>query len=83
MAIRLKDGENLLKAHRRHFYQLLTNEMGITHWKVLVWYGVYQLIVGLAVLLVRSFGVLDMIILLCIFFVGFIWDNYFVRGKNS
>jgi Fuc2NAc and GlcNAc transferase len=43
MAIRIRDGENLLHAHRRHLYQLLANEMGVAHWKVLVGYGVLQL----------------------------------------
>ena len=81
MAVRLKDGENLLKAHRRHFYQLLANEMGIAHWKVSVGYGVLQLISGLAVLLARPFGVLAVIILLCIFFAIFIWANCVVRMK--
>ena len=40
--IRLKDGENLTKPHRRHYYQLLANEKGIAHWKVSVGYGVFQ-----------------------------------------
>ena len=44
--IRLKDGENLKKPHRRHYYQLLANEKGIAHWKVSVGYGVFQVAVG-------------------------------------
>ena len=50
---RLRDGENLLRPHRRHLYQLLANEMGIDHWKVSVGYGVLQLLVGIGVLVVR------------------------------
>ena len=50
----LKDRENLLKAHRRHFYQLLANEMRIAHWKVSIGYGLLQLVVGVAVLLVKQ-----------------------------
>jgi UDP-N-acetylmuramyl pentapeptide phosphotransferase/UDP-N-acetylglucosamine-1-phosphate transferase len=81
MAVRVKDRENLLKAHRRHFYQLLSNEMGIEHWKVSVGYAILQLIVGVSVLLMRPLGVLSVITLLAIFFGGFIWANYVVRGK--
>jgi UDP-N-acetylmuramyl pentapeptide phosphotransferase/UDP-N-acetylglucosamine-1-phosphate transferase len=79
MAVRIKDGENLLKAHRRHFYQLLANEMEIAHWKVSVGYGLLQLIVGLCVLLARPLGVTSAIVLLVISFGGFIWANYVVR----
>jgi len=46
--VRLKDGENLTKPHRRHYYQLLANEKGIAHWKVSVGYGVFQLAVGIS-----------------------------------
>ena len=37
--VRLRDGENLLKPHRSHVYQLLANEMGVDHWKVSVGLG--------------------------------------------
>ena len=43
MIVRLKDGENLTKAHRRHLYQLLANEGKIPHWKISVAYGLLQL----------------------------------------
>jgi hypothetical protein len=52
--IRLKDGENLTKPHRRYYYQLLANEKGIAHWKVSVGYGVFQVAVGISVLMVRG-----------------------------
>ena len=81
MAVRLKDRENLLKAHRRHFYQLLVNEMGITHWKVSTGYGLLQLIVGLSILCIKPFGVIPVISLLVFFFAVFIWVNYLVRTK--
>ncbi len=81
MAVRIKDNENLLKAHRRHFYQLLANEMGLEHWKVSVAYGILQLVVGVGVLLIRPFGILPVFALLLIFFSVFIWVNCFVRRK--
>lgn len=46
MAVRLMDGERLSKAHRRHIYQLLTNELGRPHWQVSTLYALVQL--GLA-----------------------------------
>ena len=42
MAVRIRDGENLTHPHRRHLYQLLTNEKGISHWKISVGYGLAQ-----------------------------------------
>lgn len=81
MAIRIKDGENLLRPHRRHFYQILANEMGIAHWKISAGYGILQLIVGLSILAVIPFGVLPIIILLLIYFIGFVWANYLVRVR--
>ncbi len=36
MVVRLRDGENLILPHRRHIYQLLTNEHGLPHWLVAV-----------------------------------------------
>ena len=81
MAIRLRDGENLLKAHRRHFYQLLANEMSIDHWKVSTGYGFLQLVVGLSVIFFRPFGVFPVISILSVFFAIFMFINYFVRKK--
>jgi Fuc2NAc and GlcNAc transferase len=46
MAVRIKAGEHLFVAHRRHYYQLLANERGISHWKVSAGYGLAQLCVG-------------------------------------
>ena len=81
MVKRIKEGENLFKAHRRHFYQLLVNEMGIAHWKVSIGYGFLQLIVGLSILFIRPFGILPVFALLFVFFIAFIWTNYFIRSK--
>jgi hypothetical protein len=48
--VRLRDGERLTQAHRRHLYQLLANEKGWPHWQVSLGFGVLQLLVGLTVL---------------------------------
>ncbi len=81
MGVRVGDGESVFRPHRRHFYQLLANEKGIAHWKVSVGYGVFQLIVGISVLLVRPFGILAGLVLLSIFFSCFVWANYIVRAR--
>ncbi|NLD37450.1 MAG: UDP-N-acetylmuramyl pentapeptide phosphotransferase [Desulfatiglans sp.] len=81
MFVRLKAGENLLKAHRRHFYQILVNEMGIAHWKISVGYSALQLIVGLCILLIKPFGIIPVFGLLLFFFAGFVFANYFIRMR--
>jgi UDP-N-acetylmuramyl pentapeptide phosphotransferase/UDP-N-acetylglucosamine-1-phosphate transferase len=81
MAIRLKDGENLMRPHRRHFYQILVNEAGIAHWKVSLGYALLQLVVGLTVLFARHLGIYAVLFLLLLFFSGGIAANYLVRGK--
>jgi Fuc2NAc and GlcNAc transferase len=58
MMVRLKDGEHLTKAHRRHLYQLLANECEIPHWKISVAYGLLQLLIGISILLLKNMGLI-------------------------
>ncbi len=81
MAMRIKDGERLFRPHRRHLYQLLSNEKGIPHWKVSVGYGLLQLVVGLSVLLLRHLGSVMVLSLLAAYFGAFIVLSSFIR-KN-
>jgi Fuc2NAc and GlcNAc transferase len=81
MIIRLKDRENLIKAHRRHLYQLLANEYGIPHWKVSIGYGLLQLVVGISVLLHKPMGLLVISLLLVAYFAGFSLLSFVVRRK--
>jgi len=71
MAVRIKDGENLLRPHRKHVYQLLANELGFPHWKVSVSYGLVQVFVGVSILGVKDKGLFFPLSLLAIYFVGF------------
>jgi hypothetical protein len=50
MVVRLKDGENLTRPHRRHLYQMWANEKHLPHWQVSVLYGPIQLGIGLSVI---------------------------------
>ena len=81
IAVRLKNRENLTKAHRHHLYQLLANECKISHWKVSLGYGIYQLLIGASILLIKdneSITVLSMLILYFIIFTSF---SFFIRKK--
>jgi len=79
MIVRLKEGENLTSPHRRHLYQLLANEMGITHWKVSTGYGLLQLVIGVNVLMIRPSGLLVVILLQVCCFAVFGWVSFFIR----
>lgn len=54
--IRKRDGERLSQAHRRHLYQLFTNQLQISHWKVSLCYGAVQLLIGLLLLAIYPYG---------------------------
>jgi len=81
MAVRIKDGENLLRPHRRHMYQLLANELGFSHWKVSVGYGLIQVFVGMSTLAVKDKGLFFLLSLLALYFVGFSVASFRTRCK--
>lgn len=81
MAVRIRDGENLTHPHRRHLYQLLTNEKGISHWKISVGYGLAQLLIGISVLLAKQFGGIMVLLLLMGCFGGFVVVSFAIRRK--
>jgi Fuc2NAc and GlcNAc transferase len=47
LIVRIKDGDRLTKAHRRHIYQILVNQAGLSHAVVTVFYGFIQIVVAL------------------------------------
>jgi len=77
--IRIRDGENLLKPHRRHFYQILANEKGMDHWKISAAYGVLQLFTGVIMLMLKPYGILTAMVFLTVCFTGAVWINLQVR----
>jgi Fuc2NAc and GlcNAc transferase len=81
MIVRIRSGENLLKAYRRHIYQLLANEKGIAHWRVSVGYGLFQAVVGLSVLGIRPFGLIAVLLLLALWPSGFFLFSVVVRRR--
>ena len=83
MFVRVKNRENLMLPHRKHFYQLLVNEKGIEHWKVALLYGGLQLFAGVSVIMLRDNGIFAILTFLCIFLAILISGNYVVRKKHS
>lgn len=83
MAVRLKGGEKITQAHRKHLYQLFANEKGIAHWKISLSYGLLQLIVGGNVLLLKNYGILPVLLFLGLCSFGFIWVNICMRQSLS
>lgn len=71
MCVRIKNKESLKQPHRKHAYQILANEYGITHWKISAAYGGVQLTLGLAILLLKNHGLLPVLSLLIISFLCF------------
>jgi UDP-N-acetylmuramyl pentapeptide phosphotransferase/UDP-N-acetylglucosamine-1-phosphate transferase len=81
MVVRVREGENLLQAHRRHVYQLLANEGGIAHWKVSIGFGLLQLFVGMSILMLRNLGGAAVLCLLLIYSVLWVYGSLLVRRK--
>ncbi len=81
MAVRLRDGENLTKAHRRHIYQILVNEFGIPHWKISAAYGLVQTIVCLSIILAKARGPFGVMISYMIFCTIFVTISVIIRKK--
>lgn len=81
MVIRLKDKELLFKAHRRHIYQLIVNEMKAPHWIVSAGYGMFQIIVGLSLISVKSLGMAAVFSIYFIYSIAFMAVSRFIRSK--
>jgi Fuc2NAc and GlcNAc transferase len=79
--VRIKDGDKLIRPHRKHLYQLLTNEYGILHWKVSLIYGAFQLIVAITVLWLKNMGVVIVISALVFYFCSFTILSFMFRRK--
>ena len=77
---RWRSGENLMKAHRSHLYQYMTNELGLPHWKVSVFYSIVQLVTGLLSIWAYKTGVLWQIIIIMVysalFIIAYKWVKY-------
>lgn len=81
MFIRIKNREDLFKAHRRHLYQVLANEGQVPHWQVSLGYGVLQLLVALIALYLHRHGLVSILLMLLLAFSGFVAVSVQVRKK--
>ena len=79
MFIRLKNQESLLRPHRRHLYQILSNEYRVAHWKVSLGYAIVQFVIGVTILGLKSAGIMVVLLLIIIYFSGFNLFSFFVR----
>lgn len=79
---RLKLKENIFEAHRRHLYQLLVNELGISHLKVSVLYSIVQLIVNLVVIFTVG-TILYVSLVLLLLFVSLLYWYFKMRFKKK
>jgi len=78
---RLKDGEKIWIAHRKHFYQLLANEYAIPHWKISLGYGIGQLFVGISILYFINSGLLAVLSIFFLYFLIFTLLSGFMRRR--
>ena len=78
---RLKAGENLTKAHRRHLYQLLTNEFEMPHWEISTAYGLLQLLIAISILLLKNMGLITVISVLVFYTCSFTIFSFVLRKK--
>lgn len=58
LAMRRLDGEAIMKAHRRHLYQYLCNELGFPHWQVSSLYAAAQAVIAILSIAAYSRGLL-------------------------
>jgi UDP-N-acetylmuramyl pentapeptide phosphotransferase/UDP-N-acetylglucosamine-1-phosphate transferase len=79
MIVRLRDGERLTQAHRRHLYQLLANEKGWPHWQVSLGFGALQLLVGLTSLPAALYYPGAALVMLGCYAMGSAAATYYVR----
>lgn len=75
LIIRILNGDKLTKAHRRHIYQILANQAGLSHTKVTIIYGIIQILVIYLAWYAKEKGLVYLIGLLVVFS-----SSYFVFG---
>ena len=75
LIIRILNGERLTQAHRRHIYQILANQAGLSHAKVTTIYGIFQISAIFLAMLANEKGLIYSIGLL-----GLLSSFYFALG---
>ncbi len=65
--------ENLMQAHRSHLYQYMSNELGVSHWKVSLGYAIFQVIFGLLAIVAYRINIVFQVFALATFGVLFVF----------
>lgn len=80
MALRLGNGENLFKPHRKHLYQILVNEGSTSHLMVTILYATVQTVVGSLMMILYKYDSLALLVVtLVMFFICFSLFSWNVR----
>jgi UDP-N-acetylmuramyl pentapeptide phosphotransferase/UDP-N-acetylglucosamine-1-phosphate transferase len=79
--VRIKERERLTNAHRRHIYQILVNQAGLSHGIVTAIYGFIQIMVAILAWIVMRVGFLAVVGLLIGFFVLFFFGGMHIRQR--
>ena len=77
---RWRKGENLMKAHRRHLYQYLSNELRLPHWQVTVLFAIIQITFGALALLSYKKGLNWQILVFALFAITFLISYKYIKN---
>lgn len=78
---RIKERERLTNAHRRHIYQILVNQAGLSHAIVTSIYGFVQIMVAVLTWIVMREGLFAVAILLMVFSGLFFLGGWHIRQR--
>ncbi len=81
LIVRVKDGDSLTKAHRRHIYQILANQAGLSHAVVTVIYGIIQTVVAVLAWIAMRERLIFLLSLLIFFFFIFFLGGVYIRRR--
>jgi Fuc2NAc and GlcNAc transferase len=81
LIVRVKDGDSLTKAHRRHIYQILANQAGFSHARVTLIYGIIQIAVAILAWMAMREGLLLLVGLLFFFSGLFFFGGMYIRRR--
>jgi Fuc2NAc and GlcNAc transferase len=81
MVVRIKNKDSLVEPHRKHIYQVLVNEAGISHWKVSSGYGMAQLVIGFSAMALHGEGAGLLLALYLFYGLIFAVFSIFVRQR--
>jgi Fuc2NAc and GlcNAc transferase len=79
LLVRIKEREKLTQAHRRHIYQILVNQAGLSHAVVTMCYGIIQILVAVSVWMMMRKGFLAVAVLLVVLSVLFFFGAMRIR----